>query len=462
MSLSLHHRLDIINKANDGYITVREASERLGLSERQVQRLKREVKENGTPGIIHKNTHRKPSNALPCKTKEEILSIRSKPGYKSSNFKHFQELLEVNHGIIISYSALYRLLTDDGQKSPKKRRRFKPHRRRRRRPQSGNLIQMDASIHDWFGTGIKYALHGAIDDATGQVTGLYLCRNECMLGYHEVIRRMVTIFGKPQAIYADRHTIFRSPNADKAQAEDAPPGIQAYDTQVGRALNELGISIIAARSAQAKGRIERLWETLQSRLPVELEIEGITSVDDANRFLEGYIFAFNSEFAVEPTDADNAFIPLDEGINLDYILCIKETRTLDHGQVFSYKSKRLQIVKAPYSNYIPPKAKITVMVSPRIGIRVNYLNYVFDTTSAPVRSVYQKKKDNPKVLSAPRSPGRFEPQSGLPWQPGLPCYGEVMEIVQEIFQRPYTKAKGGWDKDVNDNRHSSRRAIQTG
>jgi hypothetical protein len=286
-------------------------------------------------------------------------------------------------------------------------------------------------------------MHGAIDDATGQVVGLYLCKNECMLGYHEVMRRMIGVFGVPEAIYADRHTIFRSPNADKAKAADAPPGIKAHETQFGRAMSELGIQIIAARSPQAKGRIERLWGTLQSRLPVEFAIRGIKDVDSANEFLRGYIFAYNSEFAVEPQDKESAFLPLDEGKVLDHILCVKEERVLDHGQVFSYQGKRFQIAKAPYTDYLPPKARITVMASPHIGIKAAYLHYVFETCPAPVKANRVKPAQSPAPCGEPRiyKPEHpWEPKTGLAWKPGLPTYRESMEIIQEIFSRPYSNA----------------------
>jgi transposase len=436
-----HQKLDVINKAIAGFVTVREAAERLGLSERQVQRLKNEVKENGPAALVHKNSNRTPAHALSEKTKKKILEIRNKAGYKDSNFKHFQELLETKHQIIVSYSALYRLLKSEEIQSPKKRRRFKSHRRRKRRPQAGNLVQMDASPYDWLDVGTQMALHGTIDDATSQVTGLFLCNNECLLGYHEIVRRMVGVFGIPEAVYADRHTIFRSPNLDKARAVDAAPGIKAHETQFGRAMSELGVQIIAARSAQAKGRIERLWETLQSRLPVEFAIGGIRDMDAANEFLKTYIFAFNSEFAVEPADCDNAFLPLEEGKNLDHILCIKEERTLDPGQVFSYKGRRFQIKESPYVSWIPPKAKVTVMTSPHIGIVASYKNYVFETRPAPLKNP-SKKKEDPKVVKTPQSTHRpdpeWKPKTGLPWVPGLTSYRESLEIIHEIFTKPYS------------------------
>jgi len=441
-----HDRLDTINKAIARFITVAEAAEKLGISERQVQRLKKEVKNNGPAALIHKNTNRVPTNAITEKTRTKILNIRKKPGYKDANFRHFQELLAVHHDIEISYDALYRLLTSDGQKSPMKRRRFKRHRRRKRREQAGSLVQIDASPYDWLGIGVMMSLHGTIDDATGQVTGLYLCKNECMLGYHEVIRRMIGVFGIPDSIYADRHTIFRSPNADKAKAIDAPSNMTVNETQFGRAMSELRIHIIAARSAQAKGRIERLWETLQSRLPVEFEIRGIKDADTANAFLRDYIFAYNSEFAVEPEDSDSAFLPLDEGTILDHILCIKVSRTLDSGLVFSYDGKKYQIEKSAYSNWLPPKAQITVMVSPYIGIKAAYKNMVFETApyTEKKKGASAKKVDHKTVVdpSLYRSENAWNPQGGMQWRPGLPTHKEVLEIIMEIYERPYGKKKG--------------------
>ena len=433
-----------IEKANAGYITVREAAEALGISERQVQRLKKGVREQGPAAIISRKTMIKPKHALPDNLREQILQIRSKPGFKDSNIKHFQELLEVHHSIKISYSALYRLLASEGIKSPMKRRRFKPHRRRKRRPQAGSLVQIDASSYDWFGIGTNYTLHGAIDDATGQVTGLFMCKNECMLGHFEVMRRMISIFGVPDAVYADRHTIFRSPNADKAKREDTPAEIRVNETQFGRALSELRIQIIAARSPQAKGRIERLWGTLQSRLPVELEIAGIKDIETANEFLADYIFSLNSEFAVEPIDYDSAFLPLDEAKNLDYILCVKEERILDRGQVFSYKGRSYQIAKSPYSSYIPIKAKVTVMVSPRIGIAVGYRNHVFTTLLTQKRKTVAENE--PEVVT----PSTRTYKAGMPfsfavesaWLPGTPSYSETLEIITEIFNRPYSTPRG--------------------
>jgi len=433
-----HRVLDIINKANAGFMTVEAAAKATGLSKRQVQRKKKTVREEGAKGLEHKNRNRKPSHAIPEETRKEILKIRGQAGYGESNFAHFRELLETKHEIKISYSALYNLLRKAGIQSPKTRRRFKVHRRRKRRSEAGSLIQMDASPFAWLGTGEMCEMHGGIDDSTGQITGLYLCKHECMLGYHEVMRRMIGTYGVPAAIYADRHTIFRSPNEDKAKAVDSAAGTAAHQTQFGRALSELGIQLIAARSPQAKGRIERLWGTLQSRLPVEFRIQGIQDIQAANEFLETYIYAFNSEFAIEPESGDSMFLPLDERKNLDHILCVKETRILDRGLTLSYHGQSLCISPAdhPQAQYLPPRATMTVMASPRIGIKAAYRNIVFDTAPAPKPRRPPKNPPKKKLIPPAERGTPWEPKVGLPWAPGLQSYKECFQILTEIFLKP--------------------------
>lgn len=280
--------LDVINKAIAGFITVAEAASALGLSERQVQRLKKKVRESGPAAIVHKNSLRVPHNAIPEEVKNRIISLKKSGVYESANFCHFREL----------------------------------------------LLQTDTAPFPWFkGDRKQYSIHGAIDDATSQITALYMCKNECLHGYFEMLRQTISNYGIPLSMYADRHTIFQSPNKEKAVIDSS---LAVNDTQFGRCLKELDIELIPARSPQAKGRIERLWETLQSRLPVEFALRGISTIDEANEFLASYIYAFNSEFAVEPSHADSMFHKPSEGMNIGYVLCVKEERTVDAGGVFSF------------------------------------------------------------------------------------------------------------------------------
>jgi transposase len=372
MSRKQLNKLDILSKANDGFVTVKEASEALGLSERQVKRLKKKVRKEGADGVIHGNTGRVPATKMPAATEAEILRLYSLQEHSRCNFSHFTEILEREYGIKTSYASVCRILKSNGFKSPKTKRRKKQHRRRKRREQAGLLLQMDATPYEWFrGDKRRYALHGSIDDATGQVTGLYMTDNECLHGYFEIFRRTVSNFGVPVSGYADRHTIFQSPNAKKHEIDASVP---VGDTQLGRCLKELGVTLIAARSPQAKGRVERLWGTLQSRLPVEFAMKGITTVGEANAFLEMYIYEFNSNFAVEPQNTQNAFRKLDPVENIDHILCVKEKRVVDAGGVFSYGGKSFKVNAENFP--LPSKAKIDVMVGARIGVMAAYKNNV--------------------------------------------------------------------------------------
>ena len=428
------NRLDVINKAIAGFITVAEAAETLGLSERQVQRLKKKVREEGASALVHKNTLKSPPHAIPDETIQKIVSMKKSVPFDTANFCHYREILSEHHEIDISYSSLYQILTSAGIKSPKTRRRFKPHRRRKRRKQAGLLLQVDGTPFSWFkGDRRKYCIHGAIDDATGQVTALYMCKNECLYGYHQMMRRTIHNFGCPISLYADRHTIFQSPNKEKAVID---PSVTVNDTQFGRALKELGVELIPARSAQAKGRVERLWQTLQSRLPVEFGMRDIHTIDAANEFLATYIYAFNSQFAVEPECYESMFFKPKKIVNLDYILCVKEERIVDSGGVFSYKGKSFKVDDTRSSVTIPPRAKVTILASAEFGIKIEYRNIVFDVN----HYIPPKRKPVPKKENPPRKP-TFVPDShyfkyGQSLAPKISfteTYGEIISMLEDIF-----------------------------
>ena len=183
MSRKEMNRYEIITKANLGIVTVQESAEALGITERQIKRLKRKVREEGSTAIIHGNKNTTTKRKISSELEKQVIGLKQREPYKDCNFKHFVELLEEYHGIKISDSTVYKILTKAKINSPKKRRRYKPHRRRKRRPQAGMPLQVDATPYQWFkGDRKYYALHGAIDDATGQITGLYMSKNECSIG----------------------------------------------------------------------------------------------------------------------------------------------------------------------------------------------------------------------------------------------------------------------------------------
>ena len=344
-------------------ITRQQAADLLGLSTRQISRLKKGVLTSGPESLIHKNTGRKPAHAVKEETKEAILSLYSQPEFSEVNFLHFQEILLADFGISLSCSALSSILKNAGKESPKKKKKRKRTHRCKRKPHPGQLLQIDATPFAWFGGSAKYALHGAIDDATGKVVGLFLTSNECLYGYLRVMEQCCRRFGVPQSLYSDNHTMFRSPKTGTFTVEELLDGKQVHLTQFGRAMHELGTDLIFAGSPQAKGRVERLWGTLQSRLPVEFAKRGIQTLAEANRFLEEtYLEQFNSRFAVE-AEGSSLFVPIGDATDLDAILCVKHKRKTDAAGVFSFKNRCFQILDAGFP-LISAHKEITVLVHP--------------------------------------------------------------------------------------------------
>jgi len=385
-------RVHVIKSLIEDKMTSRDAVEVLNLSERQIKRLKAGVKKDGEVFVIHKNRGRKPKHTIPGEIREEIVFL-ARNKYKRVNYTHLSELLREHEGITISQSSVSRILKAKGIKSPRKHRPPKPHRTRERKPQEGLLLQMDASPYEWI-PGIKCSLHGAIDDARGNITGLCFCENECLNGYYEVKRQTILKYGIPISIYVDRHTIFKAPSNTKLTIYDELEGKTLAYTQFSRAMQELSIGMIYAYSPQAKGRIERLWETLQDRLALELRLAGIKSIKEANSFLPGFIKRFNAHFAVVPREPQSAYRPLEKDINIDYILCRKETRKASHGSTFSFGGQIYQLSKNNQAVPLPNKAAITVLTSPRFGMQAEYKGSVYEVrkTVRPARVIPKKDK----------------------------------------------------------------------
>jgi transposase len=385
-------RVYVIKSLIEDKMTSKDAAEVLNLSERQIKRLKAGVKKDGEVFVIHKNRGRKPKHTIPAKIREEIVSL-ARNKYKGVNYTHLAELLREHEGITISQSSVSRILKAKGIKSPRKHRPPKPHRIRKRKPQEGLLLQMDASPYEWM-PGIGCSLHGAIDDARGNITGLYFCENECSNGYFEVKRQTILEYGLPVSVYVDRHTIFKAPSNARLTIYDELEGKTLAYTQFSRAMQELSVGMIYAYSPQAKGRIERLWGTLQDRLALELRLAGIKSIKEANAFLPGFIKRLNAHFAVVPREPQSAYRPLGEDINLDYILCRKGTRKACHGSIFSFGGQIYQLSKNNQAVPLPNKATITVLTSPKFGIRAEYKGGVYQVrkTVRPARVIAKKNR----------------------------------------------------------------------
>lgn len=331
-------RVSILERVLSGSMTCAEATESLGISLRHLRRLKAKYKAEGSEGLIHGNRGRKPGHALPEEVKLEVLRLFEEK-YYDTNFCHCSELLGRFDNLTISPSSVERILKASGKKAkhPRKRRP-KRHKLRDRRSQAGMLWQIDATPYEWLGAGFgKFALHASIDDADGKITGACFMQNECREGYSKTMRQGITRYGVPLALYSDKHSIFRSRN-ERLTLEEELDGIDIPLSNFGKAMKDLGIEHIKATTPQAKGRVERLWETLQDRLPAEMRLLGIDSIEDANAALPVLINDFNTHFGVLPAEGGNACQALDKSVNLDYVFTKRETRIVGSGSEISYKN----------------------------------------------------------------------------------------------------------------------------
>lgn len=393
-------RYSVIQDCIDGIYSVPQAAKLLDLSDRQVQRLKKEVLEKGPIGIIHKSRGKISNKAIDPKTITKIIELKKEYKYEKANFTHFQELLEEKENIKISYSCLYSKLTQNGIKSPRKHHKAKLHHRRKRKAYFGELVQTDGTPFDWFGNGNKYSLHGYIDDATGIPLGLYMCETECLLGYLEITRQMLSEYGIPETIYSDKFSVFFPPTSAKLSIEEQLEGKKKPKTQFHRILDELNINLIAANSSQAKGRIERLWNTLQDRLVTEFRVNNITTIEQANVFFPAFIKKYSEKFGVTAEKSKSKFVELPKYINLDTLLCTKFSRTLDNSGCFSLLGQKFQVI----ADNLIPKTKITVLMSKKLGIKVEYKEKIYDVlncqelptgnTTQELRKAFKEKNTN--------------------------------------------------------------------
>lgn len=361
-------KVAVIEACVNRTMTIKVAADRLGFSERYVKKLKARYKKYGASSMLHGNCGKQPKHTISAEIKSKIIEIWQQPELEECNFTHFQEILEEDYDIKISYSPLYNLLRSKGFKSPRKHNKPRNHNRRDEKDSAGELLQVDGTPHQFFyGDSKEYCLHGFIDDATHQVTGLYMSENECMHGYLEVTRQTFKNFGVPLALYADGSSIF-FPKDKELTIEEQLAGITEPTTQYSRMMEELGVDLIRAGSSQAKGRVERLWNTLHDRLRTEFRRHNITTLEEANKFLITYIPKFNKKFAIEPKNKKSSFMELPKYVNLDYLLSVKYTRVVDASNSISLSGITFVID----TKEILHKKKIEICISKRIGLKARF------------------------------------------------------------------------------------------
>ena len=333
----------VIRKVLNGSMTVKGASVRLGVSRQYLYVLKDRYLKEGVICLAHGNKGKQRNWKTPEEIAQRIVALY-KGKYQGFNFRHFLEKLNEVELIEVTYGSLYRILTEAGIRSPKQQRcRSKDniHPTRPRRECFGELLQTDASLHRWFGEEFpKATLHGSVDDSTGMVMGLFFDREETLWGYYNMLRQILLKYGIPEAFYADNRSIF---DFRKIQEKDQSIDRDVH-IQFRRCCNQLGIELITTSTPQAKGRVERLWGTLQSRLVSELRLNGITTIEEANAFLPSFMEDYNRRFASEPDYGNSLFVPAPEEREIDYYLSVQYERRIDNGSAFTIFGSKLQLV----------------------------------------------------------------------------------------------------------------------
>ncbi len=329
-----HHRADVLEHVVDGGLMIDQAAAILKLSTRQVDRLLVRYRD-GPAALAHANRGRTPANRLDEDRRARLVKLATTT-YAGVNRAHLAELLAEREGIVVAERTLRRILAEAGL-APVRRRRPPKHRSRRdRMSRAGLLLQVDGSRHDWLeDRGPRLTLIGGIDDATSRVTGATFRLAEDAAGYFTMLTQTAEGHGLPSAIYSDRHGIFlREPGRVPTLAEQLA-GKQTF-TQVGRALDEAGIGWIGARSAQAKGRVERLWGTLQDRLISELRLAGATTLEEANAVLARYLPRHNERFAVPAADPEPAWRSFPDGLSAAAVFCFHYPRRVANDATISW------------------------------------------------------------------------------------------------------------------------------
>lgn len=338
MSIREVKRLKALQSVIDRQITQHTAATMLGLSERQVRRLVKVVREQGDSGIVHASRGRPSNRRIPEEVRGRVLSLYQGRYPDFGPTLATEKLLECD-GIKISDETLRRWLVEAGIWK-KKRKRSSYRQWRQRRECFGQMVQMDGSHHDWLeGRGPKLVLMGYVDDATSRVYGRFY-DYEGTLPAMDSFKRYVETYGLPMSVYLDRHTTYKSPR--KLTEWDEAEGIE-FLSQFERALKELGVEVIHALSPQAKGRIERLFGVLQDRLVKEMRLRGIKTKEEANAFLEEYLPRYDERFRVCPANETDAHVKLPRHVDLDRYLCIKTERTLRKDNTIALDGRLYQI-----------------------------------------------------------------------------------------------------------------------
>lgn len=368
-------RAHFLEKVKSGDLKLIQASKFLGLSYPQTKRLWSKYKLEGRKGLISKKRGVKSHRAVSHEKRQEIANIIERE-YKFCRPLFVKEKLMERQGINFSAEFIRQIMIEFHLWIPK-RKRQEVHQRRLRRECEGELVQIDASLHAWFeDRGPKCHLHLLIDDATSKIMGGFFAIEETTEAYYQACLPYFEKMGRPISLYSDKRGTFV-----------VNQGFKRKDTQFARAMKELDIDMITAHSPQAKGRIERVFGTLQERLVWEMRLHNISSIEEANVFLPSFFETHNKRFSQEATHPLNAHRPLNHRMPLKYILCIKEERTVSKNLEVNHNSQIYQLHPPDALKQKLKRSKITVITTLQKEILIEYEGSFVDFT------IYSEKSD---------------------------------------------------------------------
>ena len=392
-------RLYVIHKALEGELKQVEAAQILSLSFRHINRIVNKVRKEGDKAIAHKSRGKPGNRKLPEATKDKTVKLYRKR-YKGFGPTLFAEKLLLHHETRVSDETLRNWLIASGDL--KKTRKGRTHRKwRERKNHFGEMVQMDGSHHDWFeGRGDKSVLMGYIDDATGEAFGRFY-EYEGTIPAMDSFKHYTLEYGLPISVYLDKHTTYKS--TAKPTIEEELNSTEPL-SQFERAMKEIGVKVIHANSPQAKGRIERLFKTLQDRLVKEMRLEGIKTIQEANKLLQGYLPLYNKRFAVKPLKEVNLHREIPEDLNIDKVLCIKTERALRNDFTVAHNKKLYQIE----DKIRTPKVTVEEKIDGKIAITCKGVCLRFKAiTQRPER------QNQPKQMIARK---KYKPPTDHPWR----------------------------------------------
>jgi transposase len=439
-------RLCILNTVLERKCTVVEAAQLMGVSERHVWRILAAYRKEGAAVLAHGNRNRLPSNSISSTVKAKVITLAT-GRYQGVNHTHFTELLAQREEIVLSRSTVRRLLVSVGLTSPRHRQQPCHRYRRERMPKEGMLVQIDGSHHRWLEErGPWLTLLLSVDDATGSVPCALFQRQEDTEGYFRLMKGIIQKKGIPLALYSDRYFVFRFNGKKEVTPEEEPLDKKRNPTQFGRAMRELGVTQVFARSPEAKGRIERANGTFQDRLVAELRLAGVSTLEEANRFLQEFLPRYNEHFGVPPAQSEPAYRLLSSDLDIDGVLCVKERRRVAKDNTVQYHGKTLQLFPGTERTSY---ARAHVEVQERLDgkLLVRHKGKILTPGEAPLSPAFLRdipENDTSRNLSEPEdveTPTLLPPQSKIIWYADPEMKQAHRDLVKAGMERARKRGK---------------------